>query len=80
MGIMDKLQDWFVGVIMKKGIRSGVGIVVAFLCSGVIASELQKLGITINKTEMEVALMALIAGGLEGLRAWAKAKWNLKFL
>lgn len=80
MGIMDKVQDWLVGVIMKKGIRSAVGIIVAFVCSGAIAGELQKLGITINKTEMELALMAIIAGGLEGLRAWAKAKFNLKFL
>ena len=74
------IKEWIQNIILKKSIRSGVGVVVAFLCSGVIAGELQKLGITINKGEMEIALMALIAGGIEGLRAWAKAKFNLKFL
>ena len=74
------ISEWIKGIILKKAVRSGVGVVVAFLCSGVIAGELQKLGITINKAEMEMALMALIAGGIEGLRAWAKAKFNVKWL
>ena len=74
------IKEWVENIILKKAIRSGVGIVVAFLCSGVIASELQKLGVTINKTEMELALMALIGGGIEALRTFVKIKWNLKFL
>jgi uncharacterized protein YacL len=74
------IKEWVQNIILKKALRSGVGIVVAFLCSGMIAAELQKLGITINKGEMELALMALIAGGIEGLRAWLKNKYGLKFL
>jgi len=74
------IKEWVENIILKKAIRSGVGVVVAFLCSGIIASELQKLGITINKQEMELALMALLATGIEGLRTWVKARYGLKFL
>jgi hypothetical protein len=74
------IKEWVQNIILKKAVRSGVGVVVAFLCSGVIASELQKYGVTINKAELEIALMALIGGGIEALRAWLKNKYKINFL
>ena len=74
------LKEWIQNIILKKGIRSGVGVLVAFICSGIIATELQKYGVTINKTELEAGLIVLISGGLEALRSFLKAKYGLKFL
>lgn len=74
------ISDWIKNIILKKALRSGIGVAVAFLCSGVVAAELQKLGVTINKTELELGLLALISGGIEALRAWIKNRFNLKFL
>ena len=74
------IKEWIQNIILKKGIRSGVGVLVAFVCSGIIATELQKYGVTINKTELEAGLIFLISGGLEALRSFLKAKYGLKFL
>jgi uncharacterized protein YacL len=74
------IKEWLQNLVFKKGIRSGVGVLVALLCSGMIANELQKYGVTINKAEMEVALTVLISGGLEALRTWIKSKTKMTWL
>ena len=74
------IKEWVTNLIVKKGVRSAVGVLVALLCSGVIATELQKHGITINKVELEAGLTVLLAGGLEVLRTWLKAKFKITAL
>ena len=74
------LKEWIQNIVLKKALRSGIGVVVAFICSGIVASELQKAGVTIDKTQLELALLALIGGGIEALRAWIKAKYKINIL
>lgn len=74
------IGDWVQNLILKKGVRSAVGVLVALLCSGIVATELQKYGVTIDKLQLDAALTVLISGGLEALRTFLKAKYGLKFL
>ena len=77
---MDQIKGFITNIVLKKGLRSAIGVAVAFVTSGFIASELLKYGVTINKLELETALTVLLAGGLEAFRTWIKSKYKIPFL
>jgi len=77
---IDQIKSWLSNIVLKKSLRSVVGVAIAFVLSTQIAPYLQQLGIEINKEQMEIGLTALLAGGLEALRTWLKAKYKLTML
>lgn len=80
MGLLDPIKNWLINITVKKGLRSAIGVVIAFLTSGAISAQLEGMGITIDKTQLELGLLALVSGILEVARTWLKNKMGLKFL
>ena len=72
MGLVNKVKEWLFTIALKKMIKRGVQLALAFLASG----QVSKYGIDI--TGNEVMVSGAIYVGLEGIRNFIKTKWPNK--
>lgn len=80
MGIEKKVQDWVLGIALKKGLKSLVKLIISFLSSVVVVNFLTSLGITfqVDQNALTGGLTLLINSGLEMLRNYLKVKFGAK--
>ena len=72
------IKDFLYSVMLKKGIRVLVKVIVSFIISVKVASFLQSIGVTVDITTMEAGLTALFASVTEMLRNYLKQKHGMK--
>lgn len=72
------IKDFLYSVMIKKGIRVLVKVVISFILSIKVAAYLQSIGVTVDIQMMEAGLTASIASGTEMLRNYLKQKHGLK--
>ncbi len=72
------IKDFLYSVMLKKGIRVLVKVIVSFIISVKVASFLQSIGVTVDITTMEAGLTASFASGAEMLRNYLKQKHGMK--
>jgi uncharacterized membrane protein YjjB (DUF3815 family) len=77
MGLMDNVQQWFVGVAVKKAvIKACVAAAAYFASTGV----LKKYGISIDWNVFQAAAISGAAGAIEFARNWLKVNKGLSWL
>lgn len=74
------IKDFLYGVMIKKGIRVLVKVIVSFIISVKVAEFLKSIGVTVDMQTMEAGLTALFASGAEMLRNYLKHKHDMKIL
>lgn len=74
------LQEFIMGIMVKKGIKSAVKLAVSFLTSVAVVNALQGFGVNIqiDAGQLEIALTLAVNTGLEMLRNWLKVKYGIK--
>ena len=74
------LQEWVLGIALKKGAKSLVKIVISFLTSVALVNALKALGIEFNVDQhaLELGLTAALNSGFEILRNFLKVKFGVK--
>lgn len=70
------VRKWLLTVALKKGLKRIVPVIVAFLLGPKVAPTLGNLGVTLDATQLTVAL----TGGLEVLRNFVKHKMGVDWL
>ena len=74
------LQEFIVGVMIKKGIKSAVKLAVSFVTSVAVVKALEGFGVNlqVDAGQLEIALTLAINSGLEMVRNWLKMKYGIK--
>lgn len=72
------IKDFLYGVMIKKGIRVLVKVIISYILSVKVATYLQSIGVTIDIQTMEAGLTASFASLAEMLRNYLKQKHDLK--
>ncbi len=68
----DWAKKWLFDVFLKKALKRGIQIVVAFLAS----SKFQEMGVSVDETTMAAGIWTL----LEASRQWLKVKTSWSWL
>ena len=74
------IQEWIMGIAVKKGIVSLVKLIVSWLCAGATIKVLESSGVKVDEAQLTLALTAGINTGLTFVRNWLKVKFGVKFL
>jgi len=74
------IQEWILGIALKKGVASAVKLIVSMLTSVAIAGQLEAMGVHVNKLELEAGLTIAINSGLKVLQNFLKVKYGWSFL
>jgi hypothetical protein len=72
------IQDFFYSIMIKKGVRTLVKVVISFVVSVKVTAFLQSIGVTVDPTTMEAGLTATFASLIEMLRNYLKQKHGVK--
>ena len=78
--IVEKVEEWILGIALKKAAYSAVKVVAAFIASVKVAPVMAQLGVTVDPVTMEGGLTALLTSGMTMLQNWLKVKYNLSWL
>lgn len=78
--IVEKVEQWLWQIAVKKGIYTGVKVLIGFITSVKIDAILKQTGVTIDPTVMEGGLTTLLTSLLTILQNWLKVKFGLKWL
>ena len=68
---MDKIIGFFVNKYTHKGLK----VAINYLASAQIASFLAQYGVTLDHTQLQIALMALLEAGRSRLKQQTKWGW-----
>jgi len=72
------IQDFLYSIMIKKGVRTLVKVIISFIVSVKVTSFLQSVGVTVDPVTMEAGLTATIASGIEMARNYLKQKHGVK--
>lgn len=74
------IKDFLYGLMIKKGIRTLVKVIVSFIVSVKVAKFLESIGVTVDTQTMEIGLTAAFASLTEMLRNYLKHKHDMKII
>ena len=80
MSLIDNVKQWVFGIALKKAVKRGVQVLVAFAVAKGIGPILANFGVQVDFSKLEVELTTAAFAGIEMLRNWLKVKFNIGWL
>jgi hypothetical protein len=74
MGLGTVVQEWFLKIALKKGVKSAVSVILAAIASVKVAPILAQMGVTVDPAQLEIGLTALGTGLLTVALNFMKVK------